>query len=106
MLQLLANASAAAHINKYFNTQRADGDSGNFPTYRPRGEIRPLAVKPGGRVLSGKWSGTEVKLDGDALIFTKPASSRAEKDTKDASAMPHDHGMDGMDGMGFQGLVH
>ncbi|EWY40220.1 molecular chaperone GroES [Skermanella stibiiresistens SB22] len=34
------------------------------------GVIHPLDVKPGDRVLFGKWSGTEVKIDGvDYLIM-------------------------------------
>jgi chaperonin GroES len=35
------------------------------------GKIQPLDVKPGDRVLFGKWSGTEVKLDGEDLIIMK-----------------------------------
>jgi chaperonin GroES len=35
------------------------------------GEIHPLDVKAGDRVLFGKWSGTEVKLDGEELIVMK-----------------------------------
>jgi chaperonin GroES len=35
------------------------------------GKIHPLDVKKGDRVLFGKWSGTEVKLDGDELIIMK-----------------------------------
>ncbi|HZU91184.1 MAG TPA: co-chaperone GroES [Stellaceae bacterium] len=35
------------------------------------GKIQPLDVKPGDRVLFGKWSGTEVKLDGEELIIMK-----------------------------------
>ena len=31
----------------------------------------PLDVKAGDRVLFGKWSGTEVKLDGEDLIIMK-----------------------------------
>ena len=37
------------------------------------GKIHPLDVKAGDRVLFGKWSGTEVKLDGDELIIMKEA---------------------------------
>jgi chaperonin GroES len=37
------------------------------------GKIHPLDVKKGDRVLFGKWSGTEVKLDGDELIIMKEA---------------------------------
>ncbi len=33
------------------------------------GKIVPLDVKSGDKVLFGKWSGTEVKLDGDELLI-------------------------------------
>ena len=33
------------------------------------GKITPLDVKPGDRILFGKWSGTEVKLDGEDLLI-------------------------------------
>ena len=35
------------------------------------GKIVPLEVKKGDRVLFGKWSGTEVKLDGEELLIMK-----------------------------------
>ena len=35
------------------------------------GEVHPLDVKSGDRVLFGKWSGTEVKLDGEDLMIMK-----------------------------------
>ena len=35
------------------------------------GKIQPMDVKAGDRVLFGKWSGTEVKLDGEDLIIMK-----------------------------------
>ncbi len=35
------------------------------------GKLVPLDVKAGDRVLFGKWSGTEVKLDGEELIIMK-----------------------------------
>jgi chaperonin GroES len=35
------------------------------------GKIIPMDVKAGDRVLFGKWSGTEVKLDGDELLIMK-----------------------------------
>ncbi|GHS93815.1 10 kDa chaperonin [Alphaproteobacteria bacterium] len=35
------------------------------------GKIRPLDVKVGDRILFGKWSGTEVKLDGQDYIVMK-----------------------------------
>jgi chaperonin GroES len=36
-----------------------------------RGEIVPLDVKIGDTVLFGKWSGTEVKIDGKELLIMK-----------------------------------
>lgn len=36
-----------------------------------KGDVQPLDVKPGDRVLFGKWSGTEVKLDGEELLIMK-----------------------------------
>jgi chaperonin GroES len=36
-----------------------------------RGELVPLGVKAGDRVLFAKWSGTEVKLDGEELLIMK-----------------------------------
>lgn len=38
-----------------------------------KGNITPLDVKAGDRVLFGKWSGTEVKLDGEDLLIMKEA---------------------------------
>ena len=35
------------------------------------GELVPLDVKAGDRVLFGKWSGTEVKIDGEDLLIMK-----------------------------------
>ena len=40
----------------------ARGDDGN---------IQPMEVRAGDRVLFGKWSGTEVKLDGEEMIIMK-----------------------------------
>ena len=36
-----------------------------------KGQLVPLGVNVGDRVLFGKWSGTEVKLDGDDLLIMK-----------------------------------
>jgi chaperonin GroES len=36
-----------------------------------KGELIALDVKPGDRVLFGKWSGTEVKIDGEELLIMK-----------------------------------
>lgn len=35
------------------------------------GKLVPLDVKPGDRVLFGKWSGTEVKINGEDLLIMK-----------------------------------
>ena len=36
-----------------------------------KGALVPLDVKKGDRILFGKWSGTEIKLDGDDLLIMK-----------------------------------
>ncbi len=36
-----------------------------------QGVVVALSVKPGDRVLFGKWSGTEVKIDGEELMIMK-----------------------------------
>jgi chaperonin GroES len=36
-----------------------------------KGTLQPLDVKVGDRVLFGKWSGTEVKIDGEELVIMK-----------------------------------
>jgi chaperonin GroES len=35
------------------------------------GKLVPIELKPGDRILFGKWSGTEVKLDGEDLLIMK-----------------------------------
>ena len=35
------------------------------------GKLIPLDVKKGDRILFGKWSGTEIKLDGEDLLIMK-----------------------------------
>ena len=36
-----------------------------------KGAVQALELKAGDRILFGKWSGTEVKIDGDDLIIMK-----------------------------------
>ena len=36
-----------------------------------KGELIPLDVKAGDRILFGKWSGSEVKIDGEDLLIMK-----------------------------------
>jgi chaperonin GroES len=40
-------------------------------TLNEKGELRPLDVRAGDRILFGKWSGTEVKLDNEELLIMK-----------------------------------
>ena len=35
------------------------------------GKLVPMDIKAGDRVLFGKWSGTEIKLDGEELLIMK-----------------------------------
>jgi chaperonin GroES len=35
------------------------------------GQLQPLGVKAGDKILFGKWSGTEVKIDGKDLLIMK-----------------------------------
>jgi len=37
------------------------------------GKLQPLDVKKGDRILFGKWSGSEVKIDGEDLLIMKQA---------------------------------
>ena len=46
-----------------------------------QGEIIALDVKPGDRVLFGKWSGTEVKIDGAELLIMKESDLMGVLDT-------------------------
>ena len=40
-------------------------------TLNEKGDLRPLDVKAGDRILFGKWSGTDVKLKGEELLIMK-----------------------------------
>ena len=40
-------------------------------TRQEDGSVIPLDVKAGDRILFGKWSGTEVKIDGEELLIMK-----------------------------------
>ena len=48
------------------------------------GRLNPLDVKSGDRVLFGKWSGTEIKLDGEDLIIMKESDIMGVVDQSDA----------------------
>jgi chaperonin GroES len=51
-----------------------------------KGELAPMSVQVGDRVLFGKWSGTEVKLDGDELLIMKESDIMGVLDEGAASA--------------------
>jgi chaperonin GroES len=42
-----------------------------------KGQLVPLDVKVGDRILFGKWSGTEVKVEGDDLLIMKESDIMA-----------------------------
>jgi chaperonin GroES len=48
------------------------------------GKLVPLDVKVGDRILFGKWSGTEIKLDGEDLLILKEADVLGILDTPSA----------------------
>ncbi|MFZ5711015.1 MAG: co-chaperone GroES [Pseudomonadota bacterium] len=49
------------------------------------GELIPMSVKAGDRILFGKWSGTEVTLDGEELLIMKESDILGIIETKAAS---------------------
>jgi hypothetical protein len=60
---------------------------------RPAGKLAPIDVKAGDRVLFGKWSGTEVKIDGDEYLIMKESdimgcSRRPDRDAGPPSSRP------------------
>ena len=54
--------------------KRNDSDTAIGPGARDEnGALVPLDVKAGDLILFGKWSGTEVKIDGEDLLIMKEA---------------------------------
>jgi len=51
-----------------------------------KGTLVPLDVKKGDRILFGKWSGTEIKLDGEDLLIMKESDIMGIIDGASASA--------------------
>jgi chaperonin GroES len=49
------------------------------------GELIPMSVKAGDRILFGKWSGTEVTLDGEELLIMKESDILGIIETKGAA---------------------
>ncbi|HYM03152.1 MAG TPA: co-chaperone GroES, partial [Stellaceae bacterium] len=50
------------------------------------GVLQPLDLKAGDRVLFGKWSGTEVKIDGEELMIMKESDVMGVIEGKPAKA--------------------
>ncbi len=50
------------------------------------GKLIPIDVKAGNRVLFGKWSGTEVKIDGEELLIMKESDIMGIVEGKAAGA--------------------
>ena len=50
------------------------------------GKLVPLDVKVGDRILFGKWSGTEVKLDGEDLLIMKESDVMGVVEGKPAAS--------------------
>ena len=50
-----------------------------------KGELVALDVKAGDRILFGKWSGTEVKIDGEDLLIMKETDIMGVIDGKAAA---------------------
>jgi chaperonin GroES len=49
------------------------------------GKLIPLDVKTGDRVLFGKWSGTEVKINGEDVLIMKESDILGVLDTKSSA---------------------
>jgi chaperonin GroES len=49
------------------------------------GQIQPLDVKAGDRILFGKWSGTEISLDGEDLLIMKESDVMGILETEAAA---------------------
>ena len=49
------------------------------------GKLVPIDLKPGDRILFGKWSGTEVKLEGEELLIMKESDVMGVLEQKKSS---------------------
>ena len=49
------------------------------------GKLVPLDLRKGDRILFGKWSGTEVKIDGEDLVIMKESDVMGVVEVKTAS---------------------
>src|ERR1700760_3022969 len=55
-----------------------------------QGQLVALDVKAGDRILFGKWSGTEVKLEGEELLIMKESDIMGIIESRPASTTPAD----------------
>lgn len=54
-------------------------------TRNEEGRLTPLDLKVGDRILFGKWSGTEVTIDGDELLIMKETDVLGVIETREAA---------------------
>jgi chaperonin GroES len=54
------------------------------------GKVHPLDVEVGDRVLFGKWSGTEIKIDGEELIIIKERATDRQSHRSSGNPRPRD----------------
>ena len=57
------------------------------------GKLIPIDIKVGDRVLFGKWSGTEVKIDGQDLLIMKESDIMGVIDETVARRRPRNHNL-------------
>jgi chaperonin GroES len=55
-----------------------------------RGQLVPIELKPGDRVLFGKWSGSEVKIDAEDLLIMQESEGGQESRLNDSHAPSQD----------------
>ena len=65
--------------------QRAEVIATGGGSRTDKGEIVPLDLKVGDEVLFGKWSGTEVKIDGEDLLIMQESDVLGVVETTQAS---------------------
>src|SRR3989441_1022155 len=59
------------------------------------GKIQPLDVKSGDRILFGKWSGTEIKLEGEDLLIMKESDVLGAQLIREVASKTNDAAGDG-----------
>ena len=67
----LALASSKAALSAKEKPAEGEIISAGEGARKDNGELIPMAVKAGDKVLFGKWSGTEVTIDGEELLIMK-----------------------------------